>query len=145
MRHLQNPGEYLDKKGVVTSAKVMLFLTASQESTIRLLLAAALALCIAACASRPVTPVAISQSNDAQLTCSELDQQIKSNQLAAVELMQKNKAVQQANTAKIVAAFVFSEWIAFSVDLSHAEQIEMRALADRNEELQRLKRQKGCP
>jgi hypothetical protein len=123
----------------------MLFLTVSQEITIRLLLAAALALCIPACAARPVSPVAISQSTDDQLTCSELDQQIKSNQLAAVELLHKNKEVQEANTTKVVASVVFSAWIALSIDLSHEEQIKMRALSDRNEELQRLKRQKRCP
>src|SRR5580693_1963147 len=106
----------------------MLFSTVSQDRTLRLLLAAGLALCVAACAAQPVTPIAISQSADDQLTCSELDQQIKSNQLAAVELLKKNKEVEQTNGAKVAASVVFSAWLAFSIDLSHEEQIKMRSL-----------------
>jgi hypothetical protein len=135
----------LTKWGFLPQHKTVLFLTVSKQRRIRHLLAAALAFGVAACAVRQVTPVAISQSTDDQLTCAQLDQQMKSNQLAAVELLNKNKKVQEANTAKVVASVVFSAWISFSIDLSHEEQIKMRALADRNEELQRLKRLKRCP
>jgi hypothetical protein len=126
-------------------AESILFPTVSRKSTIRMLSTTAVAFCLASCAAQEVTPVAISQSTDDQLTCAEIDQQIKSNQLAAVALLQKSKGVQEANAAKVAASVVFSAWIALSIDLSHAEQIQMRALADRNEELQRLKKKKECP
>jgi hypothetical protein len=134
-----------DKNCIVNPGKSIFFSKNSKRSTIRTLSSTAVVLCLAACAPQAVTPVVISQSTDDQLTCAEIDQQIKSNQLAAAELLHKNKAVQEANTAKVVASAVFSGWIALSVDLSHEEQIRMRALSDRNEELLRLKKQKKCP
>jgi len=111
----------------------------------RVSLAAALFLCLAACAARQVTPIAMSQTNDDRLSCSELAQQIASNQATAVELLQADKRVEQGNTAKIVASVVFSGWIALSIDLSNEEQIKMRSLVDRNDVLQQLSSQKGCP
>lgn len=104
----------------------------------------ALALCLG-CAARPVTPILMSQPGDDALTCAQLDQQIAANQSTAVELLQKDKQVEQGNTAKVVAATVFSVWLAMSIDLSHEEQIMMRSLYDRNERLVSLKQQKGCP
>jgi hypothetical protein len=115
------------------------------EATMRTLSSVALVIFIASCAAQTVTPVAISQSTDNQLTCAQIDQEIKSNQLTAADLLKKNKKVQEENTAKVVASVVLSGWIALSVDLSHEEQIRMRALSDRNEELLRLKKQKKCP
>jgi len=104
----------------------------------------ALALSLAACAARQVTPVAMTQPTDDRLTCSAIDQEMKSNQAAAAELLQKNNEVDQANVAKVVASVVLSGWIAFTVDLSNEEKIKMRALADRNEALALLKTKKGC-
>lgn len=103
-----------------------------------------LALCLG-CAARPVTPVMMSQPGDDALSCEQLDQQIAANRNAAVELVRKDKEVEQGNTAKIVAATVFSVWLAMSIDLSHEEQIVMRSLYDRNERLVALKQVKSCP
>lgn len=113
-------------------------------AAVRLAAVAALAWPLASCAARQVTPVSMTQPTDDRLTCSEIDQEMKSNQTAAAELLQKNQEVNQANAAKVVASIVLTGWIALSVDLSNEEQIKMRALADRNEALALLKAKKRC-
>jgi apolipoprotein N-acyltransferase len=123
----------------------MLFSRAFRDRAIRLPAVAALVLSLAGCATRQVTPVAMSQPTDDRLTCSEIDQEMKSNQAAAADLLQQNQQVNQANAAKVVASVVLSGWIALTVDLSNEEQIKMRALADRNEALAFLKTKRRCP
>jgi recombinational DNA repair protein (RecF pathway) len=123
----------------------MLFSKAFSDcSVIRLVAVAGFALPLASCAARQVTPVSMTQPTDDRLTCSEIDQGMKSNQAAAAELLQKNKEVDQANAAKVVASVLLSGWFALTVDLSNEEQIKMRALADRNEALALLKAKKKC-
>jgi hypothetical protein len=123
----------------------MLFPRAFSACTVvRLVAVAVLAWPLASCAARQVTPVAMTQPTDDRMTCPEIDQEMKSNQAAAAELLEKNKEVDQANAAKVVASVVLSGWFALTVDLSHEEQIKMRALADRNEALASLKTGKRC-
>jgi hypothetical protein len=125
--------------------KVMLFSdTVSDCVVVRLAAIAGLALSLAGCAARQVTPISMTQPTDDRLTCSEIDQEMKSNQAAAAELLQRNKEVDQANAAKVVASVMLSGWFALTVDLSNEEQIKMRALADRNEALGSLKIRKKC-
>jgi hypothetical protein len=116
----------------------------SDSAVVRLAAAAAFVWPLASCAARQVTPVAMTQPTDDRLTCPEIDQEMKSNQAAAAELLEKNKEVDQANAAKVAASIVLSGWFALTVDLSHEEQIKMRALADRNEALAALKAKKRC-
>ena len=116
----------------------------SGSAVVRLAAVAALALPLANCAARQVTPVAMTQPTDDRMTCPEIDQEMKSNQAAGAELLQKNAEVDQANAAKVAASIVLSGWFALTVDLSHEEQIKMRALADRNEALAALKTKKRC-
>jgi len=116
----------------------------ARAAVVRLAAIATLMAPLAGCAARQVTPVAMTQPTDDRLTCSEVDQEMKSNQTTAAELLEKNKEVDQANAAKVVASVVLSGWIALTVDLSKEEQIKMRALADRNEALALLKAKKRC-
>jgi hypothetical protein len=111
---------------------------------VRLAAVAALAWPLASCAARQVTPVAMTQPTDDRLTCSEIGREMTSNQAAAAGLLEKNKEVDQANAAKVVASVVLSGWFVLAVDLSHEEQIKMRALADRNEALALLKAKNRC-
>jgi len=111
---------------------------------VRLAMAAVLAWPLASCAARQVNPVAMTQPTDDRMTCPQIDQEMKSNQATAAELLEKNKEVDQANAAKVVASVVLSGWFALTVDLSHEEQIKMRALADRNEALASLKANRRC-
>jgi hypothetical protein len=86
----------------------------------------------------------MTQPTDDRMTCPEIDREMKSNQAVGAELLQKNAEVDQANAAKVAASIVLSGWFALTVDLSHEEQIKMRALADRNEALAALKAKKRC-
>ena len=123
----------------------MLFSKAFSDcAVVRLAAVAVFAWPLANCAARQVTPVAMTQPTDDRLTCPEIDREMKSNQAEAAELLQKNQEVDQANAAKVVASVVLSGWFALTVDLSHEEQIKMRALADRNEALASLKTGKRC-
>lgn len=117
---------------------------ASDCAVVRLAAVVALAWPLVSCAARQVTPVAMTQATDDRMTCAEIDREMKSNQAAAAELLEKNQEVNQANAAKVVASVVLSSWIILSVDLSKEEQIKMRALADRNEALALLKAQRRC-
>ena len=101
-------------------------------------------LLLAGCAARPVTPVQMAQPGDSGLDCGALDTQIKANAIKAAELLGKDKEVEDANTGKVIASFIFSGLIGLSVDLTREEQIVMRSLQDRNQRLDALSRQKGC-
>lgn len=125
--------------------KVMLFSRASSDcAAVRLAAVIALTCPLLSCAARQVTPVSMTQPTDDRLACPEIDQEIKSNQTAAAELLQRNREVNQANAAKVVASVVLTGWMALTIDLSNEEQIKMRALADRNEALALLKTKKRC-
>jgi hypothetical protein len=116
----------------------------SDCAAVRLAAAIVMTLSLASCAARQVTPIEMTQPTDDRLTCPEIDQEMKSNQAAAAELLEKNKEVDQANAAKVVASVVLSGWFALTVDLSKEEQVKMRALADRNEALALLKAKRRC-
>jgi len=109
---------------------------------------AALCACIlAGCAAKQVTSVPMTQAGDDQLDCSQLAQQIKSNQNQADYLQKKDQQVSQENVAKNVAGAIipYAGVLAIaSTDLSNEEQVNARALTDRNEELTYLARKKGC-
>src|SRR6266446_5645234 len=83
------------------------------------------ALNMSACAARSVTPLAMTQPGDDQLDCSQIDDEIKRNQAAANDLLQRDKSVETGNVAKgvllgggLLAAMV--------MDLSNAEQVNAR-------------------
>jgi hypothetical protein len=104
------------------------------------------ALPLAACAAKTVTPVAMSQPDDEQLSCAQLQQQLADNGQTETKLNGEDKKVAQANIAKNVLAATPYVGILFaaSTDLSNSEQVRARALADRNQELQFLLKKKGC-
>ena len=108
-----------------------------------LLILAALA-ALSACGARSSNPVAISQPGDANLTCDQIEAQVKANNALAIQKAGGDEATQNQNAAVIaVGTIVF--WPAIlAVDLSSAEQIELRALQDRNKSLERLHRNKEC-
>jgi hypothetical protein len=99
----------------------------------------ACALCLAGCAARQFTPVAMSQPGDEALSCDAIKAQIAANTESEAAWREKDKQVENANVAKaIVAPF------AGGPNLSNEEQVEARALADRNEQLNYLAKRKGC-
>ena len=107
--------------------------------------AASLALC--GCAAREVTPVAMSQSGDEGLNCNELAKQLAANESDIKVFIAKDKRVADNNVAKNVAGAVIPGvgiLLIASTDLSNSEQIQARALIDRNQQLHYLEKQKGC-
>lgn len=109
-----------------------------------LLLACVLLLC--GCAARQVTPIAMSQPGDDALTCDTLSSQIAANDIAEADYRKQDKQVENGNIAKGIGSatpFV-GPIIAGSTDLSNEEQVKARSLADRNEQLKYLAKQKGC-
>jgi hypothetical protein len=102
--------------------------------------------CLCGCAAREVTPVAMAQAGDEQLSCAAMKQQIADNRAAEAEFFRKDKQVEQENVAKGVggAIPVAGLLLVGSTDLSNEEQVKARALADRNERLAYLAKRKGC-
>lgn len=86
----------------------------------------------------------MTQLGDAQLGCAEIEAQFEANRAEAADLLVKANRVSQDNAVKAVASVVVSGWIAFTIDMSHAEQIKMRSIVDRNEHLLHLASKKGC-
>jgi hypothetical protein len=90
----------------------------------------------------------MSQAGDDQLNCPELSGQINANRIAADEFVQKDKAVQNMNTAKAVTGFVLLGPLGLAIvessDMSHEDQVKARSLIDRNEKLLYLAKNKGC-
>lgn len=98
---------------------------------------------LAACAARQTTPVALSQPGDVTLTCPQIVDEIRSNEAKAIQMAGADDQVVSDNVAAGVVGTVF--WPAFlATDLSNADQIQLRSLRDRNVQLERLHKQRGC-
>lgn len=93
---------------------------------------------LAACAAREVTPVAMAQPGDEQLSCAGLNSQLAANTQDINTLLKQDKAVERSN---IVAGVLPLPML---MDLSNEEQVKARALLDRNERLGYLVKTKGC-
>ncbi|HEY2034020.1 MAG TPA: hypothetical protein VGH02_10085 [Rhizomicrobium sp.] len=106
----------------------------------------AMALCLCGCAARSFTSIPMVQSGDDGLTCAQIGKQIADNAAAEGDFQKKDRDVANANIAKGIggAAPFVGPLIMASADLSNEEQVKARALADRNEHLEYLKKQKGC-
>ena len=109
----------------------------------------AVLLCVAGCAARTAVPIPMAQPGDDQLTCGQLRDQIVANRAAVIEMVRKDKEVEQGNVAKHVTLALFAPLggllAAAATDLSNAEQVRGRSLVDRNDRLITLSRTKGCP
>ena len=99
---------------------------------------------LAGCGARSSNPVAISQPGDKDLTCAQIEEQVRTNNALAIQKAGGNEATVNQNAAAVaVGVLVF--WPAMlAMDLSNSEQIELRALQDRNRSLERLYRNKDC-
>jgi hypothetical protein len=99
---------------------------------------------LAGCAhTRTVEPVAMSQAGDEALTCGQLNDEIRQNQVAAANFANQAAEVEGKNTTYEVAS-IFTSLAAMGVDLSREDQIKMRSLSDRNKYLLYLKGEKKC-
>jgi hypothetical protein len=98
----------------------------------------------AGCAqTKSVAPIPISQQGDQNLTCAQIAQQIRENQIAAVSFATQAEQVEGRNVAFELGT-VFTAWAALGIDLSKEDQIKMRSLQDRDQYLAYLKTEKKC-
>ncbi len=111
------------------------------------LCAVAIAWVLAGCAPRPVTPVAMVQPGDDAMGCAAIAAESEANRSRAAALLGQDAEVARGNVARgIATAIPFGGLAAAaSMDLSNAEQVQARALLDRNQRLDLLARDKGCP
>lgn len=116
-----------------------------------LFMGALMVLCLAACATRPVTPVSMSQAGDLELGCADLSAQLKANEAQAAEFLHAHGETEKSNATKqaVIPAAVFlalpiAILMSASTDYSAADQVQARALIDRNERLGYLAQQRGC-
>ncbi len=101
-------------------------------------------LLVAACEARQTTPVAMTQPGDADLTCVQVAAEIKENEAKAIELAGADMDLVSNNVAAgVVGTLVWPMFLA--TDLSQSEQIQFRALRDRNANLERIYRDQECP
>jgi len=98
------------------------------------------------CAAAKVTPVRMSQPGDENLSCEALRHEIANNTAAAAEFVKLDRRVQDGNIAKGVGGAIpyLGILVLASSDLSNKEQIQGRALLDRDERLNYLSNQKHC-
>lgn len=98
------------------------------------------------CAAANVTPVRMSQPGDEALSCDALHKEIADNRAAAEIFVKHDRRVQDGNIAKNVGGAIpyIGILLVASTDLSNKEQIQGRALIDRDERLTYLSNQKHC-
>ncbi len=114
-------------------------------SHIRTLLIAGV-FCLSGCAAKQFAATPMTQPNDDTLSCPEIQQQMDANRATAQEFARKDKQVEQGNVAKNVGGVVpgLGLLLVASTDLSNEEQVKVRAMIDRNEQLTYLAKRKGC-
>jgi len=88
----------------------------------------------------------MSQPGDDALSCEALHQEIAKNTAAAENFVKHDRHVQDGNIAKNVGGAIpyLGILLVASTDLSNKEQIQGRALIDRDERLTYLSNQKHC-
>lgn len=88
----------------------------------------------------------MAQPGDEDLSCEELKQQIDANSVAAQDFLRKDKQVEDQNTAKTVGSAIpfIGILLAGSNDFSNSEQVQARALVDRDERLKNLSKHNEC-
>lgn len=103
-------------------------------------------LLLGGCATHDYTPVAITQAGDSELSCPAIAQQIADNNTAEGAFIRKDKNAEAGNVVKTVGTAIpyVGILVGATMDLSNEDQVKARALADRNEHLAYLAKQKGC-
>lgn len=99
---------------------------------------------LAGCGGRDARPVAVAQPTDSMLSCPLLMAEISGNNSRAVSLLDEKKDAENSNVAIGVAGALLFWPALFFMDLSDTEEIEMRALRDRNNYLAQLALAQDC-
>lgn len=94
--------------------------------------------------TRQAHPVQLSQSGDAGLECRAIADMQMRNRLDAVRLAKLDEGVAAGNAIAVTISKAWFWPAVFGVDMSDVEQIEARALQDRNRRLDEIAASKGC-
>ncbi len=93
---------------------------------------------ISGCGGRVADPVPVTKSNDDKLTCAHIKAEKEVNQARVLDLAQESEFSETNNIGLLLVSPLF-------LDLSDGIQSEIRALSDRNIQLEVLANGKGCP
>jgi hypothetical protein len=106
--------------------------------------ATAFSFLVTGCAGRDAAPVTAYNAYDAQLSCSQIDAETAANNNKVSQLQKEKENATAANIA-IGAVGLLLFWPAlFALDTSDAQDVETRALNDRNNSLAYLKTTAKC-
>lgn len=103
------------------------------------------AVAVQGCQTRNAAPVRVSQAGDQALDCEQLRLMQVQNGKDAIRLAKLDEGVAIGNA---IAVAINQLWFwpgIFGVDMSDAEEIEARALYDRNRRLDEIAKAKACP
>lgn len=103
------------------------------------------ALAIAACQTRTAAPVHLAQPGDDVLSCEAIAEERTVNRKAALKLAKLDEGVAMSNAFAMTLSQVWFWPAIFGVDMSDVEEIEAKALMQRNDRLTNLAERKGCP
>ena len=106
--------------------------------------AIAVTVLVGACAGRDAAPVSAFQPYDRDLSCSQIQGEMASNEEKARRLIEEDENAGDSNIAiGVVGALLF--WPAlFALDTGDAEMVEMEALRERNRWLMQVSSDKDC-
>lgn len=96
-----------------------------------------LGLLLAACGGRKAEPVEAVRASDPQLTCAHIAAERRVNQSRVADLAGESQFRTQNNVGMLLASPLF-------LDLSDSVQVEIRAIDERNVQLDKLSAAKGC-
>mgnify|MGYP006171481917 CR=1 FL=1 len=102
-------------------------------------------LAISACQTRTATPVHLAQSSDDGLSCIEIADERLTNRKKAAKLSKLDKGVAISNAFALTLSKVWFWPAIMGVDMSDVEEIEGRALQQRNVRLAALAKANDCP
>lgn len=96
-----------------------------------------LLLIFAACGGRKAAPVEVVRSSDAQLTCEHIAAERRVNTSRVADLTGESEFSGRNNLGLLIASPLF-------LDLSDTVQVEVKAIEERNEQLDTLSNAKDC-
>lgn len=102
-------------------------------------------LAIGACQTRTATPVHLAQPGDDSLSCVQIADERIANRQKAAKLAKLDEGVALSNAVAVTLSQVWFWPAIMGVDMSDVEEIEARALKQRNTRLAALAKSNGCP
>jgi hypothetical protein len=103
-----------------------------------------LAVLLAACAGRQAAPVSVSQAGDPDKSCHALLHELNYNQYRMARLVKESNHVKAGNAEIAAADAFFFPPVMVAYDKGKAQSAELKALQDRNAELNKLAVDKDC-